>query len=218
MSPKLIGISGKKRSGKDSICNILVDKFGYKKIAFADNLRNLCCYMFCLHMCNFTDDDKKEKCFNVPIIITDARLKILGQWLSDNHSHLISTSVNFSVLHDFIGTKLESPRHILQIIGTEIIRNKISASYHADVVFDTILHNPENNYCISDVRFPNERHAVRNHDGTLLLVYSSNDSTKCTHASETNIDGPLSYDLQFFNDKSGLNKLETNFTCLWDLL
>ena len=37
MSPKLIGISGKKRSGKDSICNILVDKFGYKKIAFADN-------------------------------------------------------------------------------------------------------------------------------------------------------------------------------------
>lgn len=37
----IIGLSGYAQSGKDTVANILVDKFGYKRIAFADRLREL---------------------------------------------------------------------------------------------------------------------------------------------------------------------------------
>lgn len=38
----LIGISGKKFAGKDAIANRLVDKHGFRKLAFADPLKEVC--------------------------------------------------------------------------------------------------------------------------------------------------------------------------------
>jgi hypothetical protein len=37
----IIGLSGYARSGKDTVANILVEKHGYKRIAFADPIRKL---------------------------------------------------------------------------------------------------------------------------------------------------------------------------------
>lgn len=37
----IIGLSGYARSGKDTVANILVEKYGYKRIAFADPIRDL---------------------------------------------------------------------------------------------------------------------------------------------------------------------------------
>lgn len=37
----IIGLSGYAQSGKDTVANILVEKYGYKRIAFADPIRNL---------------------------------------------------------------------------------------------------------------------------------------------------------------------------------
>ena len=39
--PKIIGISGRKYHGKDTIGDYLVNKYGYKKIAFADPITPL---------------------------------------------------------------------------------------------------------------------------------------------------------------------------------
>jgi hypothetical protein len=38
---RLIGIHGKARSGKDELCRILCDTYGFKRIAFADAIRDL---------------------------------------------------------------------------------------------------------------------------------------------------------------------------------
>jgi dephospho-CoA kinase len=57
---QIIGITGKKNSGKDTIGNYLVEKYGYKRLAFADPLKEACRSIF-----SFTDaqlyHDKKEE-------------------------------------------------------------------------------------------------------------------------------------------------------------
>lgn len=57
--PRIIGLTGKKFCGKDTIANYFVDKYGYIKIAFADVLKDVCKIIF-----NLTDEqlntDKKE--------------------------------------------------------------------------------------------------------------------------------------------------------------
>jgi len=42
----IIGITGKKHHGKDTLGKILVDKYNYKKMAFADNLKEACRIIF----------------------------------------------------------------------------------------------------------------------------------------------------------------------------
>ena len=37
----IIGLTGYARSGKDTVAKILVDNYGYKRIAFADKIREL---------------------------------------------------------------------------------------------------------------------------------------------------------------------------------
>jgi hypothetical protein len=37
----IIGLSGYARSGKDEVAKILIEEYGYKRIAFADNIRKL---------------------------------------------------------------------------------------------------------------------------------------------------------------------------------
>lgn len=49
--PKIIAVCGAKRAGKDTIANILCDKYGYKHIKIAQKLKDICKILF-----SFTDD------------------------------------------------------------------------------------------------------------------------------------------------------------------
>ena len=49
--PRIIGICGKKYSGKDTIADILVTEYGYEKISFATPLKKACALIF-----GFTDN------------------------------------------------------------------------------------------------------------------------------------------------------------------
>ena len=43
---KLIGLLGRKQSGKDTLGNYLVDKYNYKRYAFADPIKDILKIMF----------------------------------------------------------------------------------------------------------------------------------------------------------------------------
>jgi hypothetical protein len=45
MAP-LIGLVGKKQAGKDSFASILVEKYGYTRLAFADPVKEVCRHLF----------------------------------------------------------------------------------------------------------------------------------------------------------------------------
>lgn len=157
----IIGITGRKRHGKDTLGDHLVKNHGYTKIGFADALKDACREIF-----GFSEE------------------QLYG---------------NLKEVDDpFWKT---SPRKVLQYVGTELFRERISEilpevgqDIWIKVVENKILSeqltNPDKKYVITDVRFENELQFIKRLKGQVIKVQrdvKSIDNT-CDHASETYID------------------------------
>ncbi len=57
---KLIGLSGAARSGKDTVGRYLIEKYNFKRYAFADPLKKAASEMFGIPLEDFHNDNKKE--------------------------------------------------------------------------------------------------------------------------------------------------------------
>ena len=57
----MIGITGKKGSGKDAIGQILTEEFGYRRYAFADSLKSICKELFGFNHEQLHGNLKEEK-------------------------------------------------------------------------------------------------------------------------------------------------------------
>ncbi len=53
--PRIIAIAGKERAGKDTLASILVNRFGYTRMAFADPLKDMVYTLL-----NFREENKDE--------------------------------------------------------------------------------------------------------------------------------------------------------------
>jgi len=114
----LVGICGKAGSGKDTVGDHLIEKYGFKKIALADPIKRLVKDVFAL-------DDHT-------VYDRVAREQPLEQW------------------DDW------SVRKLLQYIGTELFRENIDDAVWVKSLWFKIQDDKENNYVVTDVRFPNE--------------------------------------------------------------
>lgn len=56
----LIGLTGKKRSGKDTTADYLVEKYGFEKISFATPLKEICKILFSFSDNQLYGDEKEE--------------------------------------------------------------------------------------------------------------------------------------------------------------
>lgn len=227
--PVIIGVGGRKRAGKDSVCNILVKEYGYEKLAFANALREMCSRVFYLPIENFLDDDLKEKPLDRKIEFSSLHINsILGIIQTDHYYqrkfveyHQLYDHAVKQGVEDLIGIEFTTPRHILQIIGTEFIRNCVYPEFHCNVLayytqskllsMASKKEGPPIRFCIADCRFPNERKLVKDLRGTTILITSPTDKTDCIHASEVSVGNRRSYDHQFYNEKQGLDKLDKDF-------
>lgn len=63
-----------------------------------------------------------------------------------------------------------SPRHALQMIGTEMFRRHIDPDVWVKAVKKEIEANPDTNYVITDCRFENELEAIRAMGGTIIYI------------------------------------------------
>jgi len=169
MSQKIVGITGRKFNGKDTLGKYFIDELGYKKLAFADSLKEGCRCIF-----GFTDEqlygEKKEE--------------IDEFWKA-------------------------TPRKVLQFVGTELFRNQLAEimphlghDIWVEVVRKKILDNPDTNFVITDVRFPNECEIIKKMGGIIIRV--NRDSVNTTvdlHQSEIEIE-KLDVDTVIQNDGS----------------
>lgn len=153
--PNIIGITGRKRHGKDTLGDYLVKNYGYIKIGFADAL--------------------KEACKNI---------------FGFNYEQLYGTLKEAD--DEYWKT---SPRKILQFVGTDLFRDKISEilpdvkqDIWIKVVEKQILDNPQNKYVITDVRFENELEFITKHNGLKIKVQRDLLNNNDTHLSESFID------------------------------
>jgi hypothetical protein len=140
----VIGLTGFKRSGKDTVGDYLCEKYGFTKLSYASALKKACQSIF-----SFTDeqlygDEEKEK-------------------IDEYWKH--------------------SPRDILQKVGTELFREKLSeVCEHIgnDIWIRSVdrqikaLNNSDpsryNKFVVTDIRFENEAEFIRKMNGKIFRV------------------------------------------------
>lgn len=143
----LIGLIGKKRSGKDSFAATLVEDHGYKRVAFADPLRDAL-----LRLDPYVD-----------AVVLDN-----GELQPYRLSEVIRT-LGWERAKD----EVPEVRRLLQAFGTDAIRT-IDADFWvragADVIGAERLSPDPKPVVVTDVRFPNEAEAIRSRGGILVRI------------------------------------------------
>lgn len=140
---KIIGILGFIGSGKGTVASKLVTDYNFRQDSFAAGLKDACATIFDWPRNMLEGDTTESRMWRET---TDA-------WWAEQ-----------------LGMPNFSPRHALQVIGTDALRN----NFHPDLWFLTLRNrirkNPTQNVVISDVRFPNEVKFIQEQKGILIRV------------------------------------------------
>ena len=184
MYKSLIVVTGLKRSGKDTLGDLLVKEFGYKKA-------------------------QPFACFKPAI----------KQWFGFNEEQMNGSLKE--VRDERWGL---SPREIMQVFGTELMREdlprhlpehgKIVGKQLWALIFrDWYLRQPGGKYVVCDWRFPEERQAIEDLPNiTFVRVVNNRVVSNDTHASEAHI-SKLKVDYEVMNNGS-LEKYRYNIANL----
>jgi len=208
----IISIAGKARAGKDTCANLLVKKFGFKKMNLADPLKTICSKSFDLPINVFYDDDLKDKNFDAPLRITSQHVYNIINNLTERGFE-IDSQKELAFFNACVGRDIVSPRVLLQFIGTDVCREIVSPDIWLKVFIDD-CNSTDGNIVCADARFPNERDAIKKTGGLSLLVIRPNFEIKTDHVSENLIGDPDNYDVVVTNDRSkGL--LEQDIESWW---
>ena len=133
----IIGICGLISSGKDSVADILVQEKNFKKISFADKLK-----------------DGVATVFGWDRSMLEGKTSNSRNWREEKD--------------DFWSAELGkdiSPRLVLQLFGTECMRQGFYDGVWVSLVKKHIIDNPKQNFVIPDVRFPNEANMIKSIHG-----------------------------------------------------
>ena len=175
----IIGFLGKKRSGKDTICDYLVNNYKFKKVAFADKIKEVAKILFDLN-----DEElfgyKKEKILdNYNITPRDFYQKF-------------GTEIMQNDIYKYL-PKLEKkiPKKLFWAVSTFNKINKMKLEGNK-------------NFCISDVRFKHEVDYIKKQGGIIIKILRKELVKNDKHKSECEIDDINQNDISFvlYNDKN----------------
>lgn len=191
----IIGISGKARSGKDQVCQYLLDLFGHeaKRVAFGDQLK----------------EEAKEMGWS-PENKNESAVSVIERFKKDNLGKPYPGCV-------FCIDKISEDISFLQWWGTEFRRKIYSNNYWVDALKNKIEDMEKKIIIIPDVRFPNEWLFCRS-NGVVIRVdrgYLDDERSK-THLSEISLDD-FFFDFLINNDsdlKELLKKTKSIFQSL----
>lgn len=169
----IIGLSGKMGSGKDTVAEMI--KATYPNVSlyhFSDNLKHICMDVF---KCKYTEvyGQRKENKFEIPLIVTEEHIYGLHHWLQqsrviENFKSISSESL--SKCMKFVGMKLDTPRELMQILGTEMIRGCYADDYHIKSTALRIHLSTDDISIIPDIRYFNEKKWIKEINGHTLCV------------------------------------------------
>ncbi len=174
----IIGLTGKKGSGKDTAAKYLVDNYGYERKAFADSLKQSVAALFDIPF-EKVDEYKVDLGGTLPHVevIID-----LGEYREQPGYGRVLHHTQYSM----------SWREFLQRYGTESHREIFGYNFWVDQVLPYIDRDKAmwasytlQKYVISDVRFENEAARVRYYGGKIVeIMRPSLANVKDAHVSE----------------------------------
>ncbi len=170
---KIIGISGRKYSGKDTLGDYLVKHHGYIRLAFADALKEATKNIF-----GFTDEQ----------VYGDKKEEVDPFW-----------NISAREVLQFLGTNIfrNNIKEILPNVGNDlwiyVVKRKILQKLEED---------QNAKFVITDVRFPNEVEFIKSMGGmTIKLKRDTEKNQFYNHESEMQID-KLDTTYEFDNNKT----------------
>ena len=228
----LIGISGKMGSGKNLVCTIIqgltaakkhnienpsfewIKKYYINSIweqkAFAGKLKDFVCILIGCTREQLEDQDFKNK-------------ELGEEWncYIFNNGKKEELTLNYIIAKTLsadnrIISRILTPRLLLQLLGTECIRDKVHPNAWVNALFADYkyeIHRSEvptraagfidqhvyPNWIITDMRFPNELEAVKSRGGITIRVNRPG-LIESNHLSETSLDS-ATFDFIISNDK-----------------
>jgi len=129
---KVIGVCGLIGSGKGTVADILVNKYGFEKLSFADRLK-----------------DGAAAIFGWPRDLLEGDTKDSRDW-----RQVPDTFWTNELCREI------TPRLVLQLMGTECMRKGFDESIWVSLVKQRIQADPDKNWVIPDVRFENEQEMI----------------------------------------------------------
>ncbi len=163
---RLVGLSGYAQSGKDTAARVLMEHFGFQRIAFADKLRDV------LYALNPVVEwvDRAPMGWNRPQYDRDSVQDVVDRkgWERAKQEH-------------------PAIRELLQRLGTEAGRKVLGESVWVDAAMSQVV--PGGRYVFTDVRFPNEYDAIKAAGGEVWRIERAGTAAVNRHPSETALDG-----------------------------
>lgn len=144
----IIGICGFQSSGKDTIANFLIEKYGFQKLSFAGALKEIVSVMF------GWPRDKLEG------LTPEDRIwrNNVDPWWSE-----------------ILEMPQLTPRYVLQQFGTDLFRNHFHPDIWIKIVENKLKQltntNTNLNIVITDCRFENEINLITKYGGKIIKVY-----------------------------------------------
>lgn len=155
----LIGVLGRKGSGKDTISDYIVNKYRYEKMVLAEPLKNACKILF-----NFSDEQ----------LYGDQKETIDPSWGTSPRK-----------VFQYLGTDIfrNDIHKIIPDIGDNFWVNLLRIKY-----LQKLKENKNIKIIMSDIRFQNEVDMVRQLGGIVIKLTRPSINNSDAHESEKNID------------------------------
>ena len=170
----IIGLLGKKGSGKDTVADYLVSKYGFTKYAFADKIKDIIKILF-----NFTDED----------LLPENKEKIRNEWNISPRKALQLIGTEFG--QEFI------PKNMAEIMDN----STSSKEFWIKHFLIWYKKNLDKNIVISDVRFEHECNILNSLDARIWkLVRDKHIYENDNHISESGIDNIKKIDKIIYNN------------------
>lgn len=190
----VIGLTGSKSAGKDTVGNIALKKFKARaKVAFADSFKNqIMKNVLGFSERNVNDPEGKEEKLDRDIFLTHRVLRRIKHTVADVYNYAAHENVinPYTIAvstwegHKFVKDK-DTYRDVMRFVSTEIIRS-ICPTWHIDVALKSVP--PEGVTFITDLRFDNELEVCKSRFKNFFLVYVKNEAAEerneDTHPSE----------------------------------
>lgn len=180
MNNKVIGIAGRKQSGKSVLSNILInDEYQYHRFTYDNELKNIICKLLSIdrNEMEILKNDSKNVDFKFNTTDIDYLANTTGI-----DKHLIEQETNNEVYL--------TVRDMLQLIGTNIIR-KYNKNWHVNCVekkIQELFEKDKNaNVVIDDVRFKNEMTLIKNLGGEMFFIIKPDNWNVSNHESERSL-------------------------------
>jgi len=195
---QIIGLSGKSQSGKDTVANILKNKFGFHLISFADAVKELCSESFDIPIEYFYKTELKDCTDNFIIVGRESSVsKMISIFRS--YGYRISNKKKKELLHLVVDSVFNSPRDLMTKIGHDVCRKVVDDDIWLNVAMKKVS-KLDGSVVIPDCRFLKEILIIKQKGGIVGIVKRPNNVNNNSegHVSENIV--TFDYDLEFLND------------------